>query len=204
VCSSDLFGNSISNSTGLLIRAGTEANPLLTKTAGRNAISLYGKSTATSGDFRTIYSYAGIAGAGGSGAAVRSKTVVLGVTASAPYGADAGAYVDATDQVSAEMIALRGVLGATAHATSRSIGGWCAALCLLSDVGANNTWANASYIRISNAQGSDARPLTNFIDFSSTGCMVAATTSTIAGAIRCKISGTATGTIYIPYGTAVS
>ena len=70
------------------IRMGTSyATALTTATAGVKWLSLYTKSTATSGDGRGIYNRFYIAGAGGSGESLRSFTDIYGVAASTAHGA---------------------------------------------------------------------------------------------------------------------
>lgn len=63
------------------------ATALTTATAGVKWLSLYTKSTATSGDGRGIYNRFYIAGAGGSGESLRSFTDIYGVAASTAHGA---------------------------------------------------------------------------------------------------------------------
>jgi len=62
------------------------ANPSLISAAG-NFFPIYGKSTATSGDSRNIYSRLYLAGVGGAGESVRSFTTVSDVAAAGAHGA---------------------------------------------------------------------------------------------------------------------
>lgn len=132
------------DSTAVLFGAGTSTTGEMvsTSTANKNMAAFWTKSTATSGASRGIYWRHYIAGAGAEGEAARFFTTVAGVTAAVGgtvHGAHISASLDATGNISGQMVAVRATYGATAHASSRAIGGNAYALMVETDIGANNT-----------------------------------------------------------------
>jgi hypothetical protein len=86
------FGNASLTAEGaasgaLLLGCGTNASPASTSTADKNFLDFRTKSTATSGDSRTLYVKNYIAGAAGSGCAARIYGSVLDVAATDARGA---------------------------------------------------------------------------------------------------------------------
>lgn len=75
------------NSGALLLGAGTATSQALTATADKKFVSIYTKSTATSGDSRCVYLRHYIAGAGGSGDCLRAYATIEVASAAGASGA---------------------------------------------------------------------------------------------------------------------
>lgn len=73
--------------SALFLGSGSTSAPLSTATADKNFIGVWTKSTATSGDSRGSYLRHYLAGAGGSGEALRAFGTVLDVAAAGAHGA---------------------------------------------------------------------------------------------------------------------
>jgi hypothetical protein len=85
ITSSGLIGSSVGSSaastTALVVGTGTNAAPVATATAAKNAYDVRLKTTATSGENRNVYARTEFAGAGSSGEAVRGNTVLTAAAA---------------------------------------------------------------------------------------------------------------------------
>jgi len=139
---------------------GSSTNPALTSTASTNFFPIYGKSTATSGDARCVYSRLYLAGAGGAGEAVRAFTTINGVAAANAHGIHAsvsfGTVSAVVGSVTGQALAVRATLQIPNSTLS---GGTFAAIeAELYGEGASSTIASmteCSFIRF-NADGATA------------------------------------------------
>jgi hypothetical protein len=104
--------------------AGTSGTPIATSTAGYNFAQVYGSSTATSGDARAVYARLYIAGAAGSGEAVRSFTTVNNVAAATAHGAHCSLSFGTTGSLTGLGAAVRG----TVHIPNAMSGGTLASV----------------------------------------------------------------------------
>lgn len=105
-----LTGQGGSDSSGLLLGAGTGTSPATSATAGSIFIDFRTQVTATSGDNRGIYNRLYIAGAGAGGESLRSFTTVSDVAASTAHGAHISLNFASTGTVTGQGIAIRGTL----------------------------------------------------------------------------------------------
>lgn len=87
----------------------SSSNPSLIASAG-NFFQLYGSSTATSGDSRAIYTRLYIAGAGGSGEALRAFTTINGVAGATAHGAHITLSLSSTGTLTGLGVGVRGQL----------------------------------------------------------------------------------------------
>lgn len=78
---------SLDNTTGVIVGAGTTADPIATATASKNMVDMRTKSTATSGDSRGVYWRHYLSGAGLSGESARFFTTVNNVAGDTAHGA---------------------------------------------------------------------------------------------------------------------
>lgn len=93
---------------------GSSTNPSLIASAG-NFFPLYGKSTATSGDSRALYSRLYLAGAGGSGESVRAFTTISDVAAATAHGIHASLSLGTSGSITG--------LGAASRSTLQIVNG---------------------------------------------------------------------------------
>jgi hypothetical protein len=128
----------IGNSGG--IDYGTETTEAATATADRKFVSVYVKTTATSGDARGIYArlnMAGTAAGAGYGDALRTLGYVTGTGYDGAYGTHSTLRIGTGATVTGSGAGLRATL--EADAATRTLSGALAALQVDSYVGANNT-----------------------------------------------------------------
>jgi len=103
-------GQDGADSVGLLFGAGTNADPATTATADKNFLDFRVESTATSGDARGEYLKLYVAGAGGSGEALRAFTTVDNVAAANAHGAHTSLSFGTSGTVTGQGIASRNTL----------------------------------------------------------------------------------------------
>ena len=131
-----------------LIAYGSSSAEVETSSADTKFVSMYAKTTATSGDSRAIYSRLNLGGTGGYGDAIRAWAKVSGTGYSYATGLHATCSVDAGATVTGSSSGLRASYGAAA--STRTLGGAISALHLCSDVGAGNTMPTVNaFIRCS-------------------------------------------------------
>lgn len=108
----DYTGFKPSTSTdGCILKAGTSATPITcSTTAGMKFISMYVSSSATSDDARAAYIRLYIAGAGGSGEAVRAFTTVNNVAGNTAHGAHISLSFGATGSLTGLGVAGRNTI----------------------------------------------------------------------------------------------
>jgi len=141
--------------TGVLggIDYGSSSSEITESEANVKFIALYHKSTASSGDTRSIYArlnLAGTAGGAGYGDAVRAWAKVSGTGYAYACGVHATMSVDAGATVTGSGAGLRATLGAAA--ATRTLAGALASIQADSDVGANNTLPSIhGFIRFTNS-----------------------------------------------------
>lgn len=154
--------------TGLLAGSGTEASPTISSNADSKFFSFYTQSSSAGGtDQRGIYWSHTLAGAGASGEAVRSRTVLNATGGVGVHGIHSTAAIGASGTVTGQIAGLRCTLEA-ADAT-RSLGGTGCALLVDSYVGTGNTLGGRySMIRLAKAGAVD---VTNFLDVSDDQCL---------------------------------
>lgn len=143
-------GNIVNNLTvgcyahgGLALGSGTSSSYKTTSTAGKNFVSFYFGSSATSGDARGIYNRLYLTGAAGNGESLRSFTTVSDVAAATAHGAHISLSFGTSGSVTGQGAAVR----ATLHVptTSTAFGGTVSAG--LSEVwfdGTSSTLANTT------------------------------------------------------------
>lgn len=118
VISTNGFQSGSTTTTALVFGAGTTTSRVAMGTTAANLVGLFGETTATSGDSRTINARLYFSGAGGSGEVLRAFGIVNGVTA-ATGGTVNGAHISldvngASGAVSGAGNAIRATLGGTA------------------------------------------------------------------------------------------
>jgi hypothetical protein len=130
---------------------GTEAAEATSATADKKFVSIYAKSTATSGDERAIYArlkLAGTTGGAGYGDAVRALGYVTGTGYAYACGTHSTLRIGTGATVTGSGAGLRATLEADAQ--TRTLSGALAALQVDSYVGANNTMPTVhGFIRFS-------------------------------------------------------
>lgn len=92
-----------------IVLGGTSSNPSTISSAG-NFFPVYGKSTATSGDSRAIYTRLYLAGAGGAGEALRAFTTVSDVAAAGAHGAHISVSFGTSGSITGLAVAARATL----------------------------------------------------------------------------------------------
>jgi hypothetical protein len=136
-----------------LIAYGSSSAPVTTSSADTKFSQMYTKSSATSGDMRTLYARLELDGtiaATGYGDCVRAWAKVGGTGYSYACGVHATMSVDAGATVTGSGAGLRATLGAAAE--SRTLAGALSALQCDSDIGANNTMPSVhGFIRFTNS-----------------------------------------------------
>jgi len=132
---------------------GSSASEIEESEANTKFVALYHKSSATSGDSRSIYcrlNLAGVTAGAGYGDAVRAWAKVSGTGYAYACGVHATMSVDADATVTGSGAGLRATLGAAAD--TRTLAGALAAIQADSDVGANNTLPSIhGFIRFTNS-----------------------------------------------------
>ena len=142
-----ITGNIIGNVTGT-ITTGTSGTPIA-KTAAGNINTLYGTTSATTGDTRASYNRLTFTSTG-SGETLRAFSVVSGVGAAAG-GTINGAHISASINGSGTIAGAANALRATLGGTSTNPGGTLAAIQADSDFATGGTWTNSSFIRFTNS-----------------------------------------------------
>jgi len=132
---------------------GSSLSEIENSTANQKFIALYHKSTATSGDNRTIYArlnLAGVTAGAGYGDCIRAWAKVSGTGYAYACGVHSTLSVDAGATVTGAGAGLRATIGAAA--ASRTLSGALAAINADSDIGANNTMPSIhGFIRFTNS-----------------------------------------------------
>lgn len=127
---------------------GTSSSETSTATADRKFLSMYVKTTATSGDARGIYTRLNLAGTGGYGDAIRALGYVTGTGYDYASGLHGTLSIAAGATVTGSGAGIRATLEAAA--STRTLSGALAALQVDSYVGANNTMPTVhGFIRFS-------------------------------------------------------
>lgn len=103
-------GQGGSDSAGLILGAGTAADPATTATADTKFIEWRLQNTATSGDNRGIYLRFYLAGAGGGGESLRAFTTISDVAAGTAHGAHVSLNFASTGSVTGLGVAARATL----------------------------------------------------------------------------------------------
>ena len=137
--------------TGKIFGSGSSTVPTPMNAANSNAIGLWLKSSAATGDARVMYARLYLNGAGG-GEAVRAyatATTTDVATGGTMNGIHASASINTSSSISGAANAGRFTLGAAA--ASRTLGGTLAALQLDSDIGTGNTLSTASFMRVTDS-----------------------------------------------------
>lgn len=165
---------------------GTSSSEVSTATADRKFLSMYVKTTATSGDARAIYARLNLGGtiaSTGYGDAVRAWAKVSGTGYSYACGVHATMSLDASATVTGSGAGLRATLGAASQ--TRTLGGALAAIQADSDIGANNTMPTVhGFIRFTNS-GSVALSNLFVVPNASNGTIFAAhTTQTMTHSLK--------------------
>jgi hypothetical protein len=143
----NLTGNVTGNVTGT-ITTGTSGTPIA-KTAAGNINTLYGTTSATTGDTRASYNKLTFTSTG-SGETLRTFSEVTGVggaTAGTINGEHVTLSINGSGTISGAGNALRATLGGT----STNPGGTLAAIQADSNFATGGTWTNASFIRFTNS-----------------------------------------------------
>lgn len=136
-----------------VISYGTSTAPVETATADTSFAKLYTKSSATSGDQRTIYARLeldGTTAGAGYGDCIRSWAKVGGTGYAYACGVHSTMSIDAGATVTGSGAGLRATLGAAG--ATRTLDGALAAIQADSDIGANNTMPTVhGFIRFTNS-----------------------------------------------------
>ena len=130
------------------LTTGTSGTPIA-KTAAGNINTLYGTTSATTGDTRASYNKLTFTSTG-SGETLRAFSVVTGAggaTAGTINGSHISLEIDGSGTISGAGNALRATLGGT----STNPGGTLAAIQADSNFATGGTWTNASFIRFTNS-----------------------------------------------------
>ena len=121
----------------------------IAKTAAGNINTLYGTTSAATGDTRASYNRLTFTSTG-SGETLRAFSVVSGVGAAAG-GTINGAHISASINGSGTIAGAANALRATLGGTSTNPGGTLAAIQADSDFATGGTWTNSSFIRFTNS-----------------------------------------------------
>jgi hypothetical protein len=136
-----------------LIKYGTSSVPVETSTADTKFSQMYTKSSATSGDMRTLYARLELDGtiaSTGYGDCIRAWAQVGGTGYSYACGIHSTMSIDAGATVTGSGAGLRATLGAAA--STRTLSGALAAIQADSDIGASNTMPTVhGFIRFTNS-----------------------------------------------------
>jgi hypothetical protein len=166
---------------------GSSSSEIEETEANNKFIAIYHKSSATSGDNRSIYARLNLAGAvtaTGYGDCIRAWAKVSGTGYSYACGVHATMSVDAGATVTGSGAGLRATLGAAA--ASRTLAGALAAIQADSDIGANNTLPSIhGFIRFTNSGSVSLNNLFVLPAAAANGSIFAAhTTQTMTHSIR--------------------
>lgn len=185
VVSQNGFQAGTTTTTALIFGAGTTASRYAMGTTAATMVGLFGETTATTGDSRTINARLYFSGAGGSGEVLRAYGIVNNVTA-ATGGTVNGAHVSldvngASGAISGAGNALRATLGGTAATP----GGTLAAIQLDSNFATGVTLpGTAAFLRVTDTNTTKIGNLVN-IPAPSNGTIFAThTTQTMTHSIR--------------------
>jgi hypothetical protein len=100
-------GSAAAAANATLFGLGTSAAPIATATANKNALEFRSKSTATTGDHRTIYARCDIGGAGGAGEALRGNTVLTAAAGGTVNGVHGSVSVGSGGSVAGQACGVR-------------------------------------------------------------------------------------------------
>ena len=175
-----------------VIQLGTSTYKLTTATAGVNFVELRVESTATSGDARGIYNRLYLAGAGGSGEALRAFTTVDDVAAANVHGAHISLSFADTGSVTGLGVAGRNTL----HIPSAAMSGGTYAP-LMSEIWSDGVSSDVTGVtkltHISISNGGNATGLATVDDkaslFSINGGADASGNMTYGNTVRCEVLG---------------
>ena len=163
------------------LTTGTAGVPIA-KTAAGNINTLYGTTSATTGDTRASYNKLTFTSTG-SGETLRTFSEVTGVggaTAGTINGEHVTLSINGSDTISGAGNALRATLGGT----STNPGGTLAAIQADSNFASGGTWTNASFIRFTNSGTGTVSYLAN-VPTTGSGLIVAPhTTQVMTDSIR--------------------
>lgn len=197
-------GSAAAAAGATLLGLGTSADPIATAVADKNAVEFRSKSTATSGDHRTIYTRCEIGGAGGAGESLRGNTVVTAAAGGTVNGAHGSVSIGAGGSIAGMASGVRGnflipdsaISGGTiygmlaelyAEGSSSDISGATAHACLGIQAGGDATGKGtvANAIAINGTDGTGEMLYEHTIT----------TPGAAAGSVQCDFNGT-TGFLY--------
>ncbi len=181
------FSGPVSSLNGFI--GGTSTNPIVETTAG-NVSESYATTSATTGDTRLSYNRLTFTSTG-SGETFRALTRVTGANA-ATGGTINGAHISTSINTGGTISGAANAIRATIGAAVATPGGTLAALQLDTDFASGTTLgAESAFIRVTDS-GAGTGKMTRLMNVGTgTGLFTAATSSsTLAGGIKVRISGT--------------
>ena len=181
------FSGPVSSLNGFI--GGTAASPIVETTAG-NVSESYATTSATTGDTRLSYNRLEFTSTG-SGETIRALTRVTGANG-ATGGTINGAHISTSINTGGTISGAANAIRATIGAAVATPGGTLAALQLDTDFASGTTLgAESAFIRVTDS-GAGTGKMTRLMNVGTgTGLFTAATSSsTLAGGIKVRISGT--------------
>jgi hypothetical protein len=174
------------------IKVGTEASPFSSSVADTKFWELRTKSTATSGDARSLYAAMTFGGAGGAGEAVRARSIVEAAVAGGVHGLHGGVEIGTGGSITGLAAGVRGTFIAPDAAANGTV---CGGMSELWAGGASTNWAGATHSihRFVNAGGAGKSTAVNVFEFVglSASQFLAATNAVIDHALRILVDGVA-------------